>query len=82
MWENPLCVRLPPALRSLGPAQHSVPLSASRGHQSLHIARRRLLETKEEDFGCQFLLTSCKVCLEGAEAIYRLEPGCALFWLY
>lgn len=64
------------------PAQRSVPLSASRGHQSLRIARWRLLETKEEDFGCQFVLTLCKVCLEAEEAIYRPESGCALLWLF
>lgn len=42
-------------------AQRSVPFSASGGHQSLHIAAWMLLQTKEEDLGCQFLLTLCKV---------------------
>lgn len=41
-----------------------------------------LLETKEVDFGCQFVLTVCKVCFEAEEAVYRPESGCALFWLF
>lgn len=69
-----LCGRTPCAPSSSpaspGPSQHSVPFSASGGHQSLHIARWMLLETKEEDFGCQFVSTSCKVCVEAEEAIY------------
>lgn len=63
-------------------AQRSVPFSASGGHQSLHIAGWMLLETKEEDFGCQFVLTLCKVCLEAKKAGYRPDSGCALFWLF
>lgn len=63
-------------------AQRSVLFSASRGHQSLHIAGWMLLETKEEDFGCQFVLTLCKVCLEAEKAGYRPDSGCALFWLF
>ena len=69
-----MCGRTPSAPSSspasAGPSQHSVPFSASGGHQSLHIARWLLLETKEEDFGCQFLSTSFKVCVEAEEAIY------------
>lgn len=41
----------------------------------MHIARWLFLETKEDDFGCQFVLTLCKVCLEAEEAIYRPESG-------
>jgi hypothetical protein len=54
---------------------------ASEGHQSLHITRWLLLETKEEDFGCQFVLTLCKVCLRQRRP-YTDPNQCTLFsWM-
>lgn len=55
----------------------SQPLGGTRACNT----RWMLLETKEEDLGCQFVLTLCKVCLEAEEAIQRPESGHALFWL-
>lgn len=63
------------------PSPRSVPFLASRGHQSLHIARRGLLETKELDFGCQFVLTLCKVCFKQRGHI-QTRIGMRVFWLF
>ena len=72
---KPYILRTLPALRTV--------LSLWGAPELAHSKVDASQDKREKDFfGCQSVLTLCKVCLETEEAIHRPELGCALFWLW